>query len=164
LESICSTGRLYTGQPFTQEMKCVMDEILGEFGGEAEDRGKNSISERLTAIQNNAEKVQELEDEVDELKERLDRERRRNNDLATTNVELLEDRRNTVEEDNFEKLANYLTRAIGCSRGRPVETRIGAVKDHLVKLDSMVKEDLRAKNLQAEIKRKSERLRKLDNE
>jgi len=71
---------------------CVMDEILGKFDGEEEDRGKNSISEWLTAIQDNADRVHELEDEVDELKERLERERKRNNDLATTNEGLMEDR------------------------------------------------------------------------
>jgi len=55
----------------------------------------------------------------------------------------LEDRRNTVAEDNFKRLADYLASAIGCSRGRPVETLIGPVKDHLEKLDSRVKEDPR---------------------
>ena len=97
---------------------CVIDESLGEFDGEEEDRGKNSISERLTAIQDNADRVYELEDEVDELKERLERERKRNNDLATTNEGLIEDKRNTIAEDKFERLANYLASAIGCSRGR----------------------------------------------
>jgi len=100
---------------------CVMDEILGEFDGEEEDRGKISISERLTAIQVNADRVHELEDKLDRLKERLERERKRNKDLATTNEGLMEYRRNITAVDKFEGLANYLSSTIGYSRGRPVD-------------------------------------------
>jgi len=59
----------------------------------------------------------------------------------------MENKRNTTAEDKFERLANYLASAIGCSRGRPVETLIGAVKDHLEKLESRAREDPRIKNL-----------------
>jgi len=140
----------------------LMDEMLGEFDGEEEDRGKNNISEQLRAVQDNANRVHELEDEVEELKERLERERKRNKDLATTKVGLMEDRRNTIAEDRFEGLANYLAGAIGFSRGRLVETLIGAVKDHLEKLESRAKEDPIIKKPQSETKRKSERLGKVD--
>jgi len=152
-------GAIYPGDEI-----CLMDEILGEFDGEEEDRGKNSISEQLRVIHDNADRVHELEDEVEELKERLERERKRNNDLTTTNEGLIEDRRNTIAVDNYERLANYLASAIGCSRGRPVGTLIGAAKDHLEKLESRVREDPRVKNLQSETKRKVEKLRKLDDE
>jgi len=37
-------------------------------------------------IQDNTDRVLGLEDKVEELEERLERERKRNNDLATTNV------------------------------------------------------------------------------
>ena len=94
----------------------------------------------------------------------MERERQRYNDLATTNEGLMEDRRNTVAEDRFEKLANYFPSAIRCSRGKPVETLIRAVKDYVEKLESRVREDPRIKNLQSETKREAEKLKKLDDE
>jgi len=139
----------------------LMDTILGDYDEEEEGRGKNNISYQLRAMQDDADRVPELEDEVENLKERLERERKRNNILETTNQRLMEDRGNTEAEANFERLANYLASAIGCSRGRPVETLIGAVKDHLEILESRVKEDHRIKTLQSKTKTKSEKLKKL---
>jgi len=84
-----------------------MDEILGEFDSEEEDRGKKMYL-RTADSKHDADRIHELEDEVDELKERLERERKRSNDLATTNKALMEDKRNTTTEDKFGGLANYL--------------------------------------------------------
>ncbi|KAF8446942.1 hypothetical protein BGX38DRAFT_1143050 [Terfezia claveryi] len=99
------------------------------------------------------------EDEVTQLKERLVTEKKRNNVLRDTNIGLIEDRRNTVAEEKFERIANFLADTI---RSRPVETLIGAVKDHLEKLEVRSKEDPKFRDLKSETLRKTEKMKKVE--
>ncbi|RPB26199.1 hypothetical protein L211DRAFT_701418 [Terfezia boudieri ATCC MYA-4762] len=110
------------------------------------------------------ETIQGLEDEVEELKERLERERKLNKVLGDTNRGLMEDRRYTEAEEKFERLSNFLADTICCSRGRPVETLIGAVKDHLEKLEVRSREDPKFRNLKSETQKKTEELKKVKKE
>ncbi|KAF8422837.1 hypothetical protein BGX38DRAFT_1279726 [Terfezia claveryi] len=142
----------------------LLDEILGEFDEDGEDGGKARVSSELDKIREKMETIQGLEDEVEELKERLERERKWNNVLADTNRGLMEERRNTEAEEKFEKISNFLVDTIRCSRGRPVATLIGAVEDHLEKLEVRSKEDPKFRNLKSETQRKTEKLKKVEEE
>lgn len=140
------------------------DELLGEFDEDVQDAGKTRISEHLKVIRNTLETIQGLGDTLEELKERLESERKWNNVLAATNKGLMEDRRNTEAEEKFEQLSNFLADTIRCSRGRPVATLIGAVEDHLEKLEVRSKEDPKFRNLKSETQRKTEKLKKVEEE
>ncbi|KAF8415347.1 hypothetical protein EV426DRAFT_665610 [Tirmania nivea] len=142
----------------------LLDELLGEFDEGEVGRGRVRVSKELNKIQKKMEDIQGLEDEVEELKERLEWERKRNSDLAVTNRGLIEDKRNTEAEEKFEQLSNFLADTIRCSRGRPVATLIGAVEDHLEKLEVRSREDPKFRNLKSETQRKTEELKKIKEE
>jgi len=64
----------------------------------------------------------------------------------------------------LEKLSNVLADAIYCSRGRLLQTLIGAVKDYLETLEVQSQEDPKFKNLKSEASRKTEKLKKIEEE
>jgi hypothetical protein len=138
-----------------------LKEILGEFDIEVRDKGKCRISAKLREVQDTLESAEPLQEEVEELKEKLEKERKRNNILACSNEGLMEERRNTVAEAKFEKIANFLADTIKCSRGRPVDTLIGAVKEYIEDLEFQAGKGTRFRNLKSETARKTEELKKV---
>jgi len=63
--------------------------------------------------------------------------------LVDTNEGLMEERRITVVEEIFKKTSDFLADTTHRSRGKPV---IGAVKEHLERLELRTREDPKFKN------------------
>src|SRR5438105_11868845 len=100
----------------------------------------------------------DLQDKVEKLKETAEQESKRVAKLMEHSWIAKTEWRKTDVEKKYEKLDNFLSSTVICSRGRPVETLIGAVKDHLEGLELKAKENTGIKNLRSAMARKTEEL------